>query len=132
MGRRFNIKNFKDVFLYLIIGGVATIAEWIIFYLINGVCSWHYIYATVIAYIFSTFVNWLSGRLILFKESKKSIAFELISIYAASVIGLLLNMVIMWMAVEICHLQEMLSKIIATGLVFVWNYLIRKMFIYKE
>ena len=88
--------------------------------------------ATVLAYVFSTFVNWLAGRIIIFKNSNKSILFEIVSIYMAAVIGLLFNLLIMWVAIDIFNIQEMLSKIIATACVFIWNYLIRKLLIYKE
>lgn len=127
-----NKKGVKDLLLYMIVGGIATVAEWVAFYLVNDICHWHYMLATVVAYVFSTFVNWLAGRIIMFKNTNKSILFEIISIYMASIIGLLLNLLIMWFAVDICNVQEMLSKIIATGCVFIWNYLIRKLFIYKN
>lgn len=127
-----NKKDFKDLLLYMVVGGIATVAEWVAFYLVNDICRWHYMFATVAAYVFSTFVNWLAGRIIMFKNTNKSILFEIISIYMASIIGLLLNLLIMWVAVDLCGIQEMLSKIIATGCVFIWNYLIRKLLIYKE
>ena len=38
---------------------------------------------------------------------------------------------IMFSTVEKIGLAEMLSKIIATGIVFAWNFLIRKLVIYK-
>lgn len=56
---------------------------------------------------------------------------EIAKIYAVSVIGLLMNMAIMFVAVEKIGLPEMLSKIIATGIVFGWNFLVRKLVIYK-
>ena len=58
-------------------------------------------------------------------------------IYATSVIGLLLNWLIMWFAIDCLRMlglpsaPEMLAKIIATGVVFFWNFIIRKLVIYK-
>lgn len=124
-------KNIKDFMLYVIVGGIATVCEWIIFYILNTTFAWHYILATVIAYILSTFVNWAAGRIIMFKKTEKGLLHEITSIYAASVIGLLLNMLIMWLMVDLFSINSMLSKVIATGLVFIWNFLIRKIVIYK-
>lgn len=107
-------------------------AEWVIFYLVNDICHCYYMLATIVAYIFSTFVNWLAGRIIMFKGNNKNIVFEIISIYMASIIGLLFNLLIMWIAVEFCNIREMISKIIATVCVFIWNYLVRKLLIYKK
>lgn len=122
----------KDLILYLIVGGTAAIVEWILFYVFTTYLNFYYLLATVTAYIFSTFSNWLAGRLIMFKKSEKGLFFELISIYGASVIGLLLNLIIMWIAVDALHINSMISKVIATGLVFVWNFLIRKFVIYRK
>ena len=82
------------------------------------------------AFAISTFANWLAGKLILFKEWGNTMS-ELAKIYATSIAGLLFNLILMWIMVEALGLQEMLSKIIATGIVFMWNFLIRKLVIYK-
>ena len=122
--------DLKDFLLYLIVGGIATISEWIIFYLLDKLLL-HYAVATTIAYILSTFINWLAGRILVFKESKQSLFKEILSIYLASMVGLLLNLLIMWITVDLLSVNEMLSKIIATALVFFYNFIIRKVLIYK-
>lgn len=122
--------NNKDFLLYLIVGAIATVTEWILFFIFDK-CSIHYSVATIIAYILSTFVNWLAGRILVFKATEKSLFNEIISIYIASIVGLLLNLLIMWITVDIFSFAEMFSKIIATGMVFIYNFLIRKLFIYK-
>lgn len=122
----------KDFFKYLVVGAIATLVEWILFYLLNTLFSIHYIAATTIAYIISTFSNWFFGRVLVFEKSEKGPLAEIASIYAASVIGLLLNVLIMWVAVSGFGIAEMLSKVIATGLVFMYNFIIRKLVIYKK
>lgn len=122
--------NIKDFLLYLIVGGIATVTEWVLFFIL-GKISVHYTLATVIAYILSTFVNWLAGRIMVFKENRQSVLKEIIGIYLASIVGLLMNLAIMWIAVELLSFNEMLSKMSATAIVFVYNFLIRKLLIYK-
>lgn len=122
--------NIKDFFLYLIVGGIATVSEWIIFFIFDKFLL-HYTIATTIAYILSTFINWLAGRILVFKESKQGFIKEIASIYIASIIGLLLNLLIMWIAIDLLSFNEMLSKMLATALVLIYNFLIRKKIIYK-
>lgn len=124
-------KGIKEFLLYIIVGGIATVAEWVVFFLLGKV-SCHYAVATAIAYILSTFVNWLAGRILVFKESKQPIIKEILSVYLASIVGLLLNLLIMWVAVDLISINEMVSKIAATGIVFVYNFLVRKLLIYKN
>lgn len=123
--------NIKEFLLYLVVGGIATVTEWALFFIMDK-CYIHYAIATIIAYLLSTFVNWLAGRLLVFKESYGSFLKEILSIYVASIVGLLLNLVIMWLAVDIANINEMISKILATAIVFFYNFLVRKLLIYKE
>ena len=126
-----NRKNIKEFLLYIIVGGIATVAEWAVFFVL-GKISCHYAVATAIAYILSTFVNWLAGRILVFKESNQSFIKEIVSVYLASIVGLILNLLIMWVAVDLMNINEMLSKIAATGIVFIYNFLVRKLLIYKS
>lgn len=126
-----NKSAIKDFLLYVIVGGVATISEWAMFFVLGKV-SMHYAVATAIAYILSTFVNWLAGRILVFKESNQPFIKEILSVYLASIVGLLFNLLIMWVAVEFLDINEMFSKIAATAIVFIYNFLVRKLLIYKQ
>ena len=123
--------NIKDFLLYLIVGGIATVTEWIFFFVLDKI-SFHYTLATVIAYVISTLVNWFAGRVLVFKASKQPFLKEILEIYAASIIGLLLNLLIMWIAIDVLTFNEMISKIAATAIVFFYNFLVRKLLIYKK
>ena len=48
------------------------------------------------------------------------------------VVNTLAGMGIMFGLVDALGWNEMLSKVIATGLVFVWNFLIRRLAIYRK
>ncbi len=123
--------NLKDFLLYLVVGGIATVTEWVLFFVMD-ICHIHYGIATAIAYIISTFVNWLVGRLLVFKDNHSSFLKEILSIYVASIVGLLLNLIIMWLAIDIININEMISKILATAIVFFYNFFVRKLLIYKK
>lgn len=123
------MKSLKQLCLYLIVGGIATIVEWICFWIFK---QWmHYLVATAIAFVVSTFSNWAVGRWIMFKGDNKQLLKELLQIYVTSVVGLIFNLAIMWVAVEHFSCPDMVSKIIATGIVFFWNFFVRKLLIYK-
>ena len=123
-------KEIQDFFKYLVVGGIATISEWIIFFFLDKM-SVYYAIATVIAYMLSTFVNWLMGRILVFKEAKQPLWKEIASIYIVSIGGLLLNLLIMSFTIGLLDFSNMLSKVLATVIVFSYNFLIRKIFIYK-
>ena len=123
-------ENIRQFVIYLFVGACATIVEWVVFYVLRHPIYIHYMLATTIAFILSTFANWLIGKWLLFRQ-KQNLWKELIKIYATSAAGLLMNLLIMWIAIDLIGIQDMIAKIIATGMVFFWNFLVRKLFIYK-
>lgn len=124
-------KTANQLFLYLIVGGGAALVEWLLFYICTKYFDINYITATSLAFVFSTFANWVFGRLLLFKTSQ-NIGKELAKIYLTSITGLLMNILIMWVAIDGLGLDQMVSKVLATGIVFFWNFYVRKFIIYKS
>ncbi len=131
--------NIKQFISYFFVGGVAAIVEWIMFFLFANVMTLNYILSTVLAFIFSTTTNWILGRVFTFKNStsyKNNVGKEAFAVFLVSAIGLLFNMFLMYIFVTVMGFDSVIgktaSKIAATGIVFVWNFLIRKLVVYRE
>jgi putative flippase GtrA len=52
-------------------------------------------------------------------------------VFAVSAMGLAINLGVMFVAVDKLRLDLVLSKILATGIVFLWNYQLRANFVFK-
>ena len=133
-----NKANIKQFISYFFVGGVAAIVEWVMFFIFSNVLQINYFVSTVIAFIFSTTANWILGRITTFKDNntyKDKKAKEAFLVFVVSAIGLLFNLILMYLFVTVMgfdsSLGKTLSKIAATGIVFIWNFLIRKLVIYK-
>ena len=133
-----NKANIKQFISYFFVGGVAAIVEWVMFFIFTNVLQINYFVSTVIAFIFSTTANWILGRITTFKDNntyKDKKAKEAFLVFIVSAIGLLFNLILMYLFVTVMgfdsSLGKTLSKIAATGIVFIWNFLIRKLVIYK-
>ena len=131
--------NVKQFISYFFVGGVAAVVEWIMFFLFANVITLNYILSTVLAFIFSTTTNWILGRIFTFKNSKSyknNVGKEAFAVFLVSAIGLLFNMFLMYIFVTVMGFDSVIgktaSKIAATGIVFVWNFLIRKLVVYRE
>lgn len=117
---------------YGFVGGIAALTEWTSYFLFDSVLSWHYMMATMLSFLIATFVNWVVGRRTMFRDAAKSgTAREILGIYFVSGIGLLLNLLLMYIFVRLAGIPGVLAKIAATGLVFIWNFVSRKVFIYR-
>lgn len=131
--KQFLDKYIGGLFGYLIVGGLATIVEWAGFWLFSEKLSIEYLLATALAFAISTFANWLFGRLLVFRgKQQQSLLREILSVYLASIVGLLLNLLIMFLLVQLLGVEKMIAKMAATVLVFTYNYLVRKLIIYRK
>ena len=131
--KQFLDKYMGGLFGYLIVGGLATIVEWAGFWLFSEKLSIEYLLATALAFAISTFANWLFGRLLVFRgKQQQSFLREILSVYLASIVGLLLNLIIMFLLVQLLGAEKMSAKMATTVLVFMYNYLVRKLIIYRK
>lgn len=120
----------RNVAFYSVVGISATCVEWILFFILNQIFGMQYAIATVIATVFSASANWAVGRLLLFRGMGSAIK-EIGKIYLNSMIGMLWNLLLMWIMADRLGIYPMVAKIIATLLVFIWNYTIVTKIIYK-
>ena len=123
--------SFRRIVLYSVSGVVATAVEWILFYVLNNICGLHYEIATVCAMLCSTLAGWAVGRALIFKATGHPFK-EIGLIYITSIIGILGNMLLMWILTGVLSVSPMPSKMISTVIVFFWNYLSREFFIYRR
>ena len=128
----------KQFISYFGVGGAAALVEWGVFFLLVYLFNTPYLYATVLAFIVSTTVNWILGRMFAFKNSnyKGKKAQELILVFVVSAVGLVFNMILMYLFVSVfsmnSNILKTVSKVLSTGIVFFWNFLSRKYLIYKD
>jgi putative flippase GtrA len=136
-----NGKNMSQFISYVFVGGAATIVEWGLFFLFIYLFHIDQNLGFIIAYIISTFVNMIMGRIFTFKHAEvvikgKSKAGNMIKetvlIYLVAAVGCLLNILFLNMFTILFHMGSMLSKVVTTGIIFIGNYLARKLGIYKE
>ena len=92
----------------------------------------NYLLATCLAFIFSTFTNYVLGHMWTFKDNssyENKMAKEIFLVFGVSFIGLMFMFVDkMMMNTPILKTS---CKVISTGIVFVWNFSVRKFWIYK-
>ena len=132
-------KELVQFLSYFCVGGSAAIVEWLVFALFANIIGIDYLMATCVAFVFSTTTNWLLGRVWTFKDSdtyKDRPIPEAFLVFTVSGIGLLFNLGLMYLFVTILKMntpfRKVLCKITSTGIVFFWNYLIRKIAIYRK
>lgn len=133
--------EFIKLVLYLFVGVTAALLEWglfyvLIHYLLNGF-GWGItsltMTATAMAFCLSTLFHYFLGNILVFDSgSRYKRGKELSLVFLVSSMGLVFNLLLMYIFVTLLSWEPMLSKVLTSCIVVVWNYLSRKKWIFRS
>ncbi|MDA3778903.1 MAG: GtrA family protein [Bacteroidales bacterium] len=129
-----DLKNkIPTIVKYFFVGGTAAFADLLIFYIFCKLMGFNYLLITAIGFIIATFINYiLSIKFVFVSGEKFKQKLEILMIYGISSIALLVHMGILTLCIEILSIEKMTSKILAIMGAFMFNYLLRKYFVFKN
>lgn len=117
--------------LYLILGGILTLIEWLCFYMLTFMLGIHYLISSLAVFVAISALGIIVYKKAIFGASHLSAKREIIAIYAINILGIALNSLVLWLCVEFVGVNAMVGKIIASFLVAFYSFFMRKKFIYK-
>ena len=126
-----NNKLMMQILKFGIVGGTSFIIDYGIFTILSQLLHVHYLISSILSFSISVIYNYILSIKWVFDVNKKQGIKEFITFIILSVIGLIINSIILYISVDLMHIHEMISKIIATALVMVYNFITRKIFIEK-
>ena len=126
--------GFLQFFRYLFVGGIATVVDWGVLMGLTELLQLHHLVSAIFAFVAGLGTNFLLSKLLVFRasEAKTNSLLEFLGYALIGVIGLGMTELIMFLFTDGLSLHYMLSKAIATAVVLVWNYLARKLLLYKN
>lgn len=121
---------------YLLVGGFAFIVDFGLFALCLYAFNWHYLLANFVGLIAGLVLNYALSVKWVFSDSKRRLEMrksaEFAVFAAVGFIGVGLNELLMLLMVDVFEWLEMLSKMIAAGVVLMWNFGGRKLILFRE
>ena len=127
------MKNINNVIKYSIVGGIAFIVDFSIFYTAINFFEINYFVSGIYSFIAGVFVNYfLARRFVFYNHNKIKKSTELVGVYLISGIGLLIHQFTIYSLVEFINSDIYVSKILASAIVFLWNYNMRRIYLYGE
>lgn len=102
------------------------------FWIFNAPLGINYLVATVASQIIGIVLNWVGSRYYVFGASKHSMKKEFTLVFITSIFGVLLQTLVVFIAVDKAGQAPLLGKMIAIVATFIWNYIIRKRYIYNH
>lgn len=125
-------KLFKQIFRFIIVGGIATIIDWTIYYILFNIFEINPLIANILSFSVAVVYNCIASIKWVFtvdeNKNKKQIFIEFVIL---SIIGLIISEILLYIFVDTIKINEMISKVLATIIVMTFNFVTRKMFLEK-
>lgn len=126
-------KLLSQIIKFGFVGGTAFVIDAGLLFLLTEFCGIHYLISGTISFTASVIYNYiLSVKWVFDAKKDANKTQEFIVFIVLSVIGLGINQLFMWLFVDMMHIYYMLSKIIATIIVMIYNFITRKLFLEKK
>ena len=126
--------KYKEVLLYLFFGGLTTLVNIITFFVLRLFNVEIYI-SNLVAWIVSVLFAFITNKIIVFesdaKDKKKNIR-ELVSFFGFRILSLGMDMLSMYLLLQILSTGELFAKIVTNIIVVILNYIFSKLFIFKK
>ena len=119
---------FIQIFKFLLVGGMATIIDFVLLYFFKDIIKLDLIIANSLSFIISVTYNYYASIIFVFNVDKNNTKVFIIFVLF-SAIGLGINNFILWIISNVFKLYYLLSKVIATVFVMVFNFVTRKRFL---
>ena len=123
--------TFIQFFRYIFVGGIAAVVNIGMLYVFTDICHIYYLISNVISFILGLTVNYILSKKFVFQDDVSMSKSKEFTLYAIiGVLGLGIDTLFMWIFTSIASLHYLVSKIISTAIVFIWNFGARKV-LYK-
>ena len=122
-------RTLRDLTKYVIVGGGAFVIDYIILY-ISVTGGIHYLIATLLGFCGGVATNYLLCLKWIWKGSQATSAKDILIFIAIGVAGLGITALLMWFSVEALHIDARFAKIYTAAIVLIWNFTLRKIFVF--
>ena len=122
-----------QIIKFIIVGGTATIIDFFIFFIMHEICSFNIIISNITSFTISLIYNYIISIIWVFDTDKEANQNKQFIIFLTfSLIGLLINTGIVYFCTNVLNLYSMIGKVFATGIVMVFNFITRKIFLERK
>lgn len=120
-------KLLKQAIKYFFVGGICTVLDFFILFLLAELFGINYVIASSVSFLCGVTLNYFICAYWVFDvHVVKKKRYEFLLYLFISLIGMAVNTVAIWMLTEYLGLYFMLSKLLATGFTYFWNFFARK------
>lgn len=123
-------KIINQLIKFGIVGAICFVIDYLVLFVFTDIFDIYYLISSIISFAVSTIFNYILSVKWVFdtKDNNKN---KLIQFIVFSIMGLILNQIIMYLGTSIIGIYYLITKVISTLIVMIFNFVTRKIFLEK-
>ena len=127
--------KYRELILYVFFGGLTTLVNWGLYWLLANPFGVPYLWATAIAQIASILFAYVTNRIWVFQSKARGfreVSLEMLRFFGARGVSFFLDLGCMYVGVDLLHINDTWMKLLANILVIIANYVFSKVFVFRK
>ena len=127
--------KYRELILYVFFGGLTTLVNWGLYWLLANPLGVPYLWATAIAQIASILFAYVTNRIWVFQSKARGfreVSLEMLRFFGARGVSFFLDLGCMYVGVDLLHINDTWMKLLAKILVIIANYVFSKVFVFRK
>ena len=116
----------REVVRFCVVGGGCFLLDYGLLYVLTEYGGLPYLWSSGLSFTASVFVNYWLCVVYVFRASGGQTGRQKALFFGSSIAGLFLNQVCMYVFVDLCGIYYMIAKLLATAIVTIWNYVMKR------
>ena len=129
-------KKYKEIINYLIFGGLATVVNFVSYYIFARTLNVDEVISSGLSWFCSVLFAYVTNKLFVFeskKNTKKEVIKEMVSFFLARIVsGALCDVGTFALMVDVLHINDIVSKVVTQVMVVIMNYVFSKFIVFKK
>lgn len=128
-------KKYSEIINYLIVGVLTTIVSIVIYGVFTKLFHVNYMISNIVSWIGAVSFAYITNKIFVFKskcDNDKDVLIEIYQFFKYRVFSLVIDLLLMYLFVEIFNINDMIAKVIVQFIIIILNYLFSKLFVFKR
>lgn len=129
------LKKYRESIMYLVFGGLTVGVNIATYIGLTRIIELNYMVANIIAWIVAVIFAYITNKFFVFESNNTDLKFlikEFTSFVSCRLLSGVMEMVLMYVMIDMMGINDFITKIFTNILVIVLNYVLSKVIIFKK
>lgn len=127
--------RYREFIAYVVVGVLTTVVSLLSYYLFSYTLGIHYLVSNFLSWICAVVFAYFTNKVWVFQNYNftwSNIGKEIVAFIGSRIATLCIDMLIMFVMVDVMSLQDMIAKITVQVVVTILNYILSKFLVFKK